>query len=124
MCDHVSCYICGEDASSYHHIVYRSENKALIKSELNLIPLCDKCHSKIHSKDGEELNHKLRLKLQNDLEFLFMKNYLTEQDIKEILEINDNACKLLLKSLEQYKEGYKREDILLACMGHLIKEDI
>ena len=35
-------------ASEIHHIIYRSHCKALIKSDINLIPLCQICHAKVH----------------------------------------------------------------------------
>ena len=114
---YVACSICNGVASSYHHIVFRSQNKALIKSELNLIPLCIKCHSKVHSKDGAELDKDLKLELQNKLEILFLKEYLNEEEIQDTLKIHDNACRSLLKTLKVYKEGYKREDVIRACMG-------
>ena len=113
----VACAICGGVASSYHHIVFRSQNKSLIKSELNLIPLCIYCHSKVHSKDGAELDKDLKLELQNNLEILFLKEYLSEREIRDTLKIHENACRSLLKTLKVHKEGYKREDVIRACMG-------
>ena len=69
------CELCKlRPASEIHHIIYRSHCKALIKSEINLIPLCRICHAKIHrGKDSKELNHKLRLQFQNKLEILLDK---------------------------------------------------
>ena len=117
MDEYIPCKICGGVASSYHHIVYRSQNKNLIKSEVNLIPLCIYCHSKIHSKDGAEMDKELKLELQNRLELLFLKEFITGKEIQEALKIHENALKRLLKTLKVYKEGYKREDVIRAIMG-------
>ena len=113
------CELCKlRPASEIHHIIYRSHCKALIKSDINLIPLCQICHSKVHrGKESKELNHKLRLQFQNKLEILFDKEYLTEKDINDVLKISQTALKGLLKTLTVYKEGYKREDVIRACMG-------
>ena len=113
------CELCkSRPASEVHHIIYRSHCKALIKSNLNLISLCQQCHAKIHrGKESKELNHKLRLQFQNKLEILFDKQYLTEKEINDVLKISQTALKGLLKTLTVYKEGYKREDVIRACMG-------
>ena len=113
------CELCKlRPASEIHHIIYRSHCKALIKSNLNLISLCQQCHAKIHrGKESKELNKKLRLQFQNKLEILFDKQYLTEEEINDVLKISQTALKGLLKTLTVYKEGYKREDVIRACMG-------
>ena len=113
------CELCKlRPASEIHHIIYRSHCKALIKSNLNLISLCQQCHAKIHrGKESKELNHKLRLQFQNKLEILFDKEYLTEEEINDVLKISQTALKGLLKTLTVYKEGYEREDVIRVCMG-------
>ena len=113
------CELCKlRPASEIHHIIYRSHCKALIKSDINLIPLCQQCHAKIHrGKESKELNHKLRLQFQNKLEILFDKEYLTEKEINDVLKISQTALKGLLKTLTVYKEGYKREDVIRVCCG-------
>ena len=67
------CAICGKGATSLHHILFKSQNKALIKCKLNLIPLCNECHKLIHKKDGAILDLEYKLILQNRLEILFIK---------------------------------------------------
>ena len=113
------CELCKlRPASEIHHIIYRSHCKALIKSNLNLISLCQQCHAKIHrGKESKELNKKLRLQFQNKLEILFDKQYLTEEEINDVLKISQTALKGLLKTLTVYKEGYEREDVIRVCMG-------
>ena len=118
------CELCKlRPASEIHHIIYRSHCKALIKSNLNLISLCQQCHAKIHrGKESKELNKKLRSQFQNKLEILFDKEYLTEEEINDVLKISQTALKGLLKTLTVYKEGYEREDVIRACMGGKIIE--
>ena len=121
------CELCKlRPASEVHNIIYRSHCKALIKSDINLIPLCQICHAKIHrGKESKELNKKLRLQFQNKLEILFDKEYLTEEEINDVLKISQTVLKGLLKTLTVYKEGYKREDAIRACCGGrlIIQED-
>ena len=119
------CELCKlRPASEIHHIIYRSHCKALIKSDINLIPLCQICHAKIHrGKESKELNKKLRLQFQNKLEILFDKQYLTEEEINDVLKISQTALRGLLKTLTVYKGNlFKREDVIRACMGGKIIE--
>ena len=119
------CELCKlRPASEVHHIIYRSHCKALIKSNLNLISLCQQCHAKIHrGKESKELNKKLRLQFQNKLEILFDKQYLTEEEINDVLKISQTALKGLLKTLTVYKGNlFEREDVIRACMGGKIIE--
>ena len=114
------CELCKlRPASEIHHIIYRSHCKAVIKSNLNLISLCQQCHAKIHrGKESKELNKKLRLQFQNKLEILFDKKYLTEEEINDVLKISQTALKGLLKTLTVYKGNlFKREDVIRICMG-------
>ena len=114
------CELCKlRPASEIHHIIYRSHCKALIKSDINLIPLCQICHAKVHrGKESKELNKKLRLQFQNKLAILFDKQYLTEEEINDVLNISQTALKGLLKTLTVYKGNlFKREDVIRACMG-------
>lgn len=115
------CEVCG---SSYgiekHHIVYRSENKNLEKCQLNYAWLCPehhRGHNGVHGKNGAELNRKLKLKFQNKLEMFFIKEYLTAEEVNEILCISDKALERLLKPLKKYKDKYYREDVIRTCMG-------
>ena len=82
------------------------------------------CHAKVHrGKESKELNHKLRLQFQNKLEILFDKQYLTEEEINDVLKISQTALRGLLKTLTVYKGNlFKREDVIRACMGGKIIE--
>lgn len=109
--------ICGCRASEIHHIMFRSQVPSLIKCKLNLIPLCQGCHYSIHHGKGAALNNKLKLEFQNTLETLFIKEYLTEEEISQVLEISESATYRLLKTLKRYKEGYSRDEVILRCMN-------
>ena len=47
--DRGMCRFCGNKNIHLHHIVYRSESKALIDEPSNCIMLCEKCHRLVHS---------------------------------------------------------------------------
>lgn len=117
-------HFCRECYSSYgvelHHIIYRSENKNLEKCKLNHAYLCQEHHRGtygVHGTKGAELNNKLKLEFQNTLETLFIKEYLTEEEISKSLGTSENATYRLLKTLKRYKEGYSREEVILRCMN-------
>ena len=115
--EYTMCPVCGGRASEVHHIVFRSQAPSLIKCELNLIPLCHNCHDSIHHRGNKKLDKQLKLNFQNKLEYFFIKEYLTENEINEVLCISQNALRRLLKPLKKYKDKYYREDVIRACMG-------
>ena len=48
--DKYKCRLCGTPFNlNEHHIVYKSEDRKLINEPTNLIVLCAKCHSTVHS---------------------------------------------------------------------------
>ncbi|MCI6692526.1 MAG: hypothetical protein MR510_08625 [Clostridium sp.] len=114
------CRICG---TSYgiesHHIVKRSQNSNLINCKLNLIDLCY-IHHRDHKKGvhfNKELDRKLKLELQNKLENLFDKDYLTKEEINKILQISEKALNRLIKTLQLHNDKYVKGDVIKACMG-------
>lgn len=114
------CKVCG---TSYgiesHHIVKRSQNSNLVNCKLNLIDLCY-IHHRDHKKGvhfNKELDRKLKLELQNKLESLFDKDYLTKEEINKILQISEKALNSLVKTLQLHNDKYVKEDIIKACMG-------
>ena len=109
--------ICGCRASEIHHIMFRSQVPSLIKCKLNLILLCQGCHYSIHHGKGLALNRKLKLEFQNKLEMLLDKQYLTKEEINEVLQISDKALNRLLKTLSLQKGLYVREEVIRACLG-------
>lgn len=117
------CELCGvKEANQRHHKVFRSKVKALEHCDRNLANICYECHYKIHHNKGRDLDLKLKLSFQNELEMLFDKEYLTYEDIKEVLQISDRCMKGLLKTIQYTKDGYKREDVIMVCMGGRLYE--
>ena len=113
--DYRPCAVCGGVGSEMHHIIRRSHCKAMVHAEINLIALCPKCHRhNIHGVHGKnkELDNRLKLDLQNKLEMLFDKEYLTEDEINSVLEIGPTALKNLLKPLRRKSEGYYFLDVI------------
>lgn len=120
------CPLCGEVATEWHHIVFRSECIALVKCEMNLVKLCHSCHDNLHhGKDGYKVNRELKLKhFQNKIEFLLCKNELTKDEIRKTLKITEKEINRLLKLLIPINDKYIREDVIRSCMGgKIILED-
>ena len=114
------CKVCG---TSYgiesHHIIKRSQNSNLVNCKLNLIDLCY-IHHRDHKKGvhfNKELDRKLKLELQNKLENLFDKDYLTKEEINKILQISEKTLNRLIKTLQLHNDKYVKEDVIKACMG-------
>lgn len=117
-------HFCRECGTSYgvelHHVVFKSENKNLEKCKLNFAYLCQEHHRGtygVHGSKGAVLNRKLKLEFQNKLEILWDKQYLTKEEINEVLQISDKALNRLLKTLTLQKDRYVREEVIRACMG-------
>lgn len=115
------CEVCGRQAD-IHHIVHRSEGGLDIP--LNYKYLCDVHH---RGKDGPHRNEKVdiqyKLDLQNMLERLLNKEYYTTAELIEILQLNRNKFKRLIKSLHLFKEGYRKDDIIFQLLGHTRYEE-
>lgn len=114
------CKVCGTTYGlEVHHICYRSQNPHLVNCKLNLVDLCY-----IHHRDSrkgvhfnKELDKKLKLELQNKLEELFENDYLTKEEINEVLQISDKALNKLLKTLILRNDKYVKEDVIKRCMN-------
>ena len=114
------CEVCGSSYVELHHVVYRSENKNLEFCKLNFVYLCPEHHRGTygpHGSKGASLNRKLKLEFQNTLEELWDKQYLTREEIKEVLQINDKSLNRLLKRLSLQDDKYIKEDVIRAVMG-------
>ena len=117
------CEVCGGVGSEMHHIIPRSHCRALIHCDKNLIALCPRCHrGKNGAHQNRELDLKLKLEFQNELEILFDKEYLTEEMINDVLKISGSALKGLLKPLKREKEGYERISVIRQIMGGRLYE--
>ncbi|NLK23198.1 MAG: hypothetical protein GX309_04240, partial [Clostridiales bacterium] len=71
----------------------------------------------VHGKQGHQLDQKLKLSFQNKLEMLWDKQYLTREEIKEVLQISEKALDRLLKTVQKSKDKYIRESVIRACIG-------
>lgn len=114
------CEVCGSCNVELHHIVFKSENKNLQHCELNFIYLCPEHHRGTfgpHGSKGANLNRKLKLEFQNELELRFAKEYLIKEDVQDVLKINEKALLRLLKPIRVQVEGYERESVIRAIMG-------
>lgn len=114
------CKVCGNPYTELHHIMFRSEVKALEHCKLNLVNLCVEHHKGtygVHGSKGASLNRKLKLEFQNTLEELLDKQYLTREEIDKILKIDDKALNRLLKRLSLQDDKYIKEDVIRAIMG-------
>ena len=50
--DHRRCYVCGYPAVEWHHIFHGADKK--LSEELGcMVPLCRRCHDKVHHVGGE-----------------------------------------------------------------------
>ena len=112
-----------------HHIIFKSECKALENCELNHIYLCAEHHRGtygVHGSKGNSLNKKLKLDFQNKLELLFDKEYFTKTETGQALGISERATNSLCKTILSDKGKFYRQDVIRACMGSklIIKEDI
>lgn len=114
------CKVCGNPYTEVHHIMFRSEVKALEYCNLNLVNLCVEHHRGTfgpHGSKGAALNRKLKLEFQDKLEKLWDKQYLTREEINNILQIDDKALNRLLNRLSLQEDKYIKEDVIRACMG-------
>ena len=109
------CEICNKPAD-IHHIVHRSEGGLDI--EINYKYLCNEHHrGKNGPQHSIEIDLKYKLELQKDLLKLLNKNFYTIKELSNTLNFSLNVAKRITKDLRLYKEGYKKEDIILYLMG-------
>lgn len=112
----VVCQVCGARPAQVHHIVKRGSAPFLVECIYNMKGLCEKHHRKVH-RDAE-LDREFKRELQQKLEFLFHEEYHSRGNIKCILKIKEKDVNQLVKTLTYYPDlGYKREDIIIRCMG-------
>lgn len=110
-----ACEICNKPAD-IHHIVHRHEGGLDI--EINYMYLCPKHHrGKFGPHKCLETDIKYKINLQNKLYNLLTKDYYTAKNISSVLNISTNMTKRITKNLTVYKEGYKKDDIILTLMG-------
>lgn len=117
------CEICNKKAD-IHHIIHRSEGGLDI--ELNYKYLCEEHH---RGKNGPhhsiETDIKYKIELQNNLYEILQKPFYSLKEIGTLLNVSLNVLKRITKNIKLYKEGYKKEDIILVIMcGTLYNEEM
>lgn len=121
-----TCEICGRVPGEQHHIVKRSQNKAMIKAPINHINLCAEHHRGtigVHGREGHKLDTKLKMELQQKLFKLFHEEHYTKKEVKELLGISNKDVDMLLKVINCRHGKYERIDIVRACMGGMLYAD-
>lgn len=112
------CTVCGMHGSECHHIVFRSQQKALEHCEYNMMYLCSNHHrgnSSPHKNRKIDLEYKRNF--QSKLYDMFKKDEYTREEVKEVLNISDNAITRLLKPVYSRAGVYEKEEIIRSCMG-------
>ena len=61
------------------------------------------------SSKGAKLNKKLKLRLQNELELRSIKEYLSKEDVQDVLKINEMAHLKLLKAIKVQRKMRKEK---------------
>lgn len=127
MCKEIHwCEVCGTSYNvELHHIMFRSEVKPLERCRLNFAYLCSEHHRGTygpHGSRGAYLNRKLKIRFQNELERSWLKEYLTKEEINDVLRISEIALSRLLKPIKVTKLGYERESVIRACLGGKLYE--
>ena len=51
----LTCYECGAPATDIHHALYGSERRKLADKDGLTVPLCRRCHERLHSSKGHEM---------------------------------------------------------------------
>lgn len=113
------CKICN---STYqlesHHIIFRSQSKALINCKINQVYLCHSCHQHLHNHPkGFETDYQLKIDYQNYMEMVFDGQAFTLEEIQEVLQISYKAIYGLSKLMKLDKGKYTRESIIIALCG-------
>lgn len=68
--DYFTCYVCGRQASEWHHVMHGADKK-LSETMGLMVPLCRECHNKVHHQGGE-----LDRILKQDAQRAFIRKYL------------------------------------------------
>lgn len=119
LCEYKECF--SHDMVQEHHIVKRGQAKFLINCRLNSKHLCWEHHhgtNGVHGKNGKQIDLELKKDFQLMLQDLFReKEFYTEEEIKEVLQIKEKDVKMLTRLLQYDIRGYPKETIIRACMG-------
>lgn len=117
------CIVCGRSNAHKHHIVFRSQNQNMIKSPINIIPLCYEHHEGmygVHGTYGEEVDLKYKIELQDKL-FEEIPLDPSFEQVQNIIKIKDKEMFRLLKTVRVLyiddKIRYSKEDVIRSIMG-------
>ena len=114
------CEVCGRQAQECHHMISKERCKPLENCIQNHVYLCSEHHRGtfgVHGKCGHALDQRYKLQFQNYLEMHFLKEFLTREEIKEVLGIADKPLNRLLSGLIQHNCKYNRDELIIECMG-------
>lgn len=76
------CHICGVyKMTSGHHLIGGHGKRIECETEESVIRICDKCHKFLHSSQGQKMNHKLKLRLQEK----YFKQGKTEDEVRKLM---------------------------------------
>lgn len=118
------CRVCGRSSGvELHHIVKRSQCRAMIKAPINHVCLCPEHHrgtKGVHGREGHALDIQLKLALQKELFKLFNKEYYHKDEIEQLLRIDRKDVDMLLKTLRWQQEGYEKIEVVRMCMGGIL----
>lgn len=82
-----NCIVCGGTTNCMHHVVYKSQSNALRYNPINLVPLCSKCHTRLHfSGDPAILGTIIKVKGVEWFDELQSLRHETVKETKERLE--------------------------------------
>lgn len=118
-----TCSVCGHPYSEEHHIIFRSQQPAMVKSPLNIMLLCHSHHrGSLSPHMTKKIDIKYKKGLQSILEKKFSyKNYFTEDEVKEILKIPIKDARSIVKTLKMIvREGqacYESSEIIKQALG-------
>lgn len=88
-----SCLVCGSPVSCMHHYIRKSQSLYLRYDPRNLIPICSKCHTKLHKAEDPRINQEIIRKkghqwaddLEQDRRKIFKDSLTNLQEIEEKL---------------------------------------
>lgn len=112
------CEVCGKPYAELHHIIHRSAAAYLTNIPINFKFLCGEHHRGNSSPHRcHSIDRQYKVELQEKLEAMFIKDYYSEEEIRQALEISKSEVKKLTKKMILHKEGYTREDIIKRLLG-------
>ena len=81
------CIVCGLPTSNGHHVIFKSQSNYLRFNMKNIVPLCMKCHFKLHNiGDSEILGTIIKKKGMKWFDELQHDRHILQKTTKEYLE--------------------------------------